>query len=167
MLFFLWPVPMIRQTGSGSLRKRLSRAACRDEKETVRLRSPEGRSGHGKSATRVGVEDARARWAKLVAARNLHIVDVYDADPSGKRQRAFGRVFYTEGNLRRKKTVGKVFVILPFPSWTRNLHLILNGRSNKREPSPIPPLQSPKSARTKHWSLARRSKGFWRANSLS
>ena len=34
---------------------------------------------------------------ELVAARNLHIVDVYDADPSGKRQRAFGRVFYTEG----------------------------------------------------------------------
>jgi hypothetical protein len=34
---------------------------------------------------------------ELVAARNLHIVDVYDAEPDGKRQRAFGRVFYTEG----------------------------------------------------------------------
>jgi len=33
----------------------------------------------------------------LVAARNLHIVDVYDADPNGKRQRSFGRVFYIEG----------------------------------------------------------------------
>ena len=32
----------------------------------------------------------------VVAARNLHIVDVYDADPSGKRQRSFGRVFYIE-----------------------------------------------------------------------
>jgi hypothetical protein len=33
----------------------------------------------------------------LVAARNLHIIDVYDSNSSGKRQRAFGRVFYVEG----------------------------------------------------------------------
>jgi predicted nucleic acid-binding Zn-ribbon protein len=33
----------------------------------------------------------------LVAARNLHIIDVYDLDANGKRQRAFGRVFYVEG----------------------------------------------------------------------
>jgi hypothetical protein len=33
----------------------------------------------------------------LVAARNLHIIDVYDADGDGNRQRAFGRVFYVEG----------------------------------------------------------------------
>ncbi len=33
----------------------------------------------------------------LVAARNLHIIDVYDSDGKGKRQRAFGRVFYVEG----------------------------------------------------------------------
>lgn len=33
----------------------------------------------------------------LMGARNLHIVDVIDADPSGKQTRAFGRVFYTEG----------------------------------------------------------------------
>jgi|SRR5579863_359462 len=45
----------------------------------------------------LNVKDAKSQMGELVAARNLHIVDVYDADPSGKRQRAFGRVFYTEG----------------------------------------------------------------------
>ena len=33
----------------------------------------------------------------LIAARNLHIIDVYDIDGRGKTTRAFGRVFYTEG----------------------------------------------------------------------
>jgi putative zinc finger protein len=33
----------------------------------------------------------------LVVARNLHIIDVYDNDGEGKRQRPFGRIFYTEG----------------------------------------------------------------------
>jgi hypothetical protein len=33
----------------------------------------------------------------LVAARNLHIIDVYDSNAAGKRQPSFGRVFYVEG----------------------------------------------------------------------
>lgn len=33
----------------------------------------------------------------LIAARNLHIIDVYDTDGHGKTSQAFGRVFYTEG----------------------------------------------------------------------
>jgi hypothetical protein len=33
----------------------------------------------------------------LMGARNLHIVDVLDVDSKGKDQRAYGRVFYTEG----------------------------------------------------------------------
>ncbi len=33
----------------------------------------------------------------LVVARNLHIIDVHDRDGAGKSQRAFGRIFYTEG----------------------------------------------------------------------
>jgi signal recognition particle GTPase len=33
----------------------------------------------------------------LIAARNLHIIDVYDTNGQGKTSRAFGRVFYTEG----------------------------------------------------------------------
>jgi len=35
--------------------------------------------------------------SSLVAARNLHIIDVYDSNAAGKRTRAFGRVFYVEG----------------------------------------------------------------------
>ena len=34
---------------------------------------------------------------ELVVARNLHIIDVHDRDGDGKSQRAFGRIFYTEG----------------------------------------------------------------------
>jgi hypothetical protein len=33
---------------------------------------------------------------KLMGARNLHIIDVYDFDGRGKRDKSFGRVFYTE-----------------------------------------------------------------------
>ncbi|HWR36823.1 MAG TPA: hypothetical protein VN622_13220 [Clostridia bacterium] len=33
----------------------------------------------------------------LIAARNLHIIDVYDTDTRGKTSPAFGRMFYTEG----------------------------------------------------------------------
>ena len=33
----------------------------------------------------------------LVVARNLHIIDVHDRDGNGNNQRAFGRIFYTEG----------------------------------------------------------------------
>jgi hypothetical protein len=33
----------------------------------------------------------------LIAARNLHIIDVYDTNGDGRTQKAFGRVFYTEG----------------------------------------------------------------------
>ena len=34
---------------------------------------------------------------ELMAARNLHIVDVFDTDPRGKPRPAFGRIFFTEG----------------------------------------------------------------------
>lgn len=33
----------------------------------------------------------------LMAARNLHIADVFDTDPNSKTRRVFGRIFYTEG----------------------------------------------------------------------
>jgi hypothetical protein len=38
-------------------------------------------------------EDVR----NLMAARNLHITDVFDVDGKGTRRSSFGRVFYTEG----------------------------------------------------------------------
>jgi hypothetical protein len=34
---------------------------------------------------------------EMVTAKNLHIVDVYDADGGGNRKHSFGRVFYVEG----------------------------------------------------------------------
>ena len=34
---------------------------------------------------------------RLMGARNLHITDVFDVDPSGTLRRSFGRVFYAEG----------------------------------------------------------------------
>jgi uncharacterized coiled-coil protein SlyX len=43
------------------------------------------------------LKSATSQMGDLVASRNLHIVDVYDADPNGKRARSFGRVFYVEG----------------------------------------------------------------------
>jgi hypothetical protein len=43
------------------------------------------------------LKSAKLEMGDIVAARNLHIVDVYDAGPSGNRQRSFGRVFYIEG----------------------------------------------------------------------
>ena len=43
------------------------------------------------------LKSAKSEMGELAASRNLHIVDVYDADRNGKRQRSFGRVFYIEG----------------------------------------------------------------------
>jgi hypothetical protein len=43
------------------------------------------------------LKSATSELGDLVAARNLHIVDVYDADGNGRRQQSFGRVFYIEG----------------------------------------------------------------------
>jgi hypothetical protein len=43
------------------------------------------------------LQSARSEIGQLISARNLHIVDVRDAEPGGKQQTAFGRVFYVEG----------------------------------------------------------------------
>jgi hypothetical protein len=45
----------------------------------------------------LNLKGSASEIGSLVAARNLHIVDVYDADPSGKQHRSFGRVLYVEG----------------------------------------------------------------------
>jgi len=42
-------------------------------------------------------QPAKGQLSDLVTARNLHIVDVYDADGGGQRKASFGRVFYVEG----------------------------------------------------------------------
>jgi len=43
------------------------------------------------------LQSEKGQIADILAARNLHIVDVYDADADGKRQRSVGRVFYIVG----------------------------------------------------------------------
>jgi len=43
------------------------------------------------------LQSARNEIGDLISARNLHIVDVHDSEPGGKRQQAFGRIFYVEG----------------------------------------------------------------------
>jgi hypothetical protein len=55
------------------------------------------------SATNESLDQAKKLLAadrdirNLMSARNLHITDVYDINEKGKANRAFGRVFYTEG----------------------------------------------------------------------
>lgn len=46
-----------------------------------------------RQALSLGGKEAR----DLIAARNLHIIDVYDTNTRGKTGPAFGRIFYTEG----------------------------------------------------------------------
>jgi hypothetical protein len=43
------------------------------------------------------VIDTGAQARDLIVARNLQIIDVYDRDGNGNPQRAFGRIFFTEG----------------------------------------------------------------------
>jgi hypothetical protein len=58
---------------------------------------------------------------ELMGARNLHITDVYDFDGRGRRDKSFGRVFYTEGkslifyafDLAQKSPASKV----TFQAW--------------------------------------------------
>jgi hypothetical protein len=76
----------------------------------------------------------------IVGARNLHIIDVYDAGPEGTRSKSFARAFYTEGkslifyayDLPARRTENGRFA---FTAWgerngdkktVRNLGILLN-----------------------------------------
>lgn len=83
-------------------------AKARTDKSTsdavVALQETELRNLHSKLADQDAAlnqqEELAARGSDvrdLVIARNLHIIDVHDRDGDGKSQRAFGRIFYTEG----------------------------------------------------------------------
>jgi predicted nucleic acid-binding Zn-ribbon protein len=69
-------------------------AAQQNESERLRAKLEETESSLQRE---LDLKSAKTEMGDLAAARNLHIVDVYDADPNGKRQRSFGRVFYNEG----------------------------------------------------------------------
>ena len=62
------------------------------EELTAKLETTESDLQHERD-----LKSAKSEMGDVLAARNLHIVDVYDADGSGRRQRSFGRVFYIEG----------------------------------------------------------------------
>jgi hypothetical protein len=59
------------------------RKKAADQEQLLRQQEEFARSG----------DDVR----QLVVARNLHIIDVHDRNGNGQSQRAFGRIFYTEG----------------------------------------------------------------------
>ncbi len=63
------------------------RSRLREAEQTAIANTPESQ----------GFDDAEARG--LFGARDLHIVDVYDVESSGKTRRTYGRVFYVEKKL--------------------------------------------------------------------
>jgi hypothetical protein len=94
------------QTRTSQLQAELekSRADKSTNDVTVALQETELRELRKKVDEQAGLlrqqEELTARGSDvrdLVVARNLHIIDVHDRDGDGKSQRAFGRIFYTEG----------------------------------------------------------------------
>jgi hypothetical protein len=80
------------RTSEYAARLELAQKAIRAEANTT----PTVASGLEPLAPRSD-EPSPSEIGSLVAARNLHIIDVYDSNAAGARQRAFGRVFYVEG----------------------------------------------------------------------
>ncbi len=66
----------------------------------------------------------------IIGARNLHIVDVYDADAKGHTKRPFARAFYTEGK-------SLVFYAYDLPAQRGNAQLsyVAWGQKNGRQSS--------------------------------
>jgi hypothetical protein len=87
------------ESETGSLRQRLadSEVKLTAQQRITEQVSEKLQTTEANLQQELSLKDAKNRMGELVAARNLHIVDVYDSDPNGKRQRAFGRVFYEEG----------------------------------------------------------------------
>lgn len=80
---------------------KLHQAELRAEEERAMVASLEWklRAAEQESArTSVGT-DKEFDSRNLLGARDLHIVDVYDVDSSGKNRRTYGRVFYIEKKL--------------------------------------------------------------------
>jgi hypothetical protein len=83
-----------------SLQKAESKAAAQEVQITL-AKADKEKLAEELVSEKAGAEQARALLAankdgqSLLAARNLHIVDVYDADTQGKRK-SFGRIFYVE-----------------------------------------------------------------------
>jgi len=92
------------QESEGQLRdlqNKLQAAVAREENQSLALNALRQKVHNAEEETNVatasGIQDADAR--DLFGARDLHIVDVYDVDGSGKTKRTFGRVYYAEKKL--------------------------------------------------------------------
>jgi len=72
-----------------------SAAEARDR--IAHLAQISGKTSAPASAAEPRVTDAEAR--QIFGARDLHIVDVYDIDRSGKTRRTYGRVYYVNRSL--------------------------------------------------------------------
>jgi anti-sigma factor RsiW len=80
------------------------KASASDKETELTVVESENRDLHDKlSQQEASVDRERELMADgreirdLIAARNLHIIDVYDTSGQGLTQKSFGRVFYTEG----------------------------------------------------------------------
>ncbi len=60
----------------------------------------------------------------VIAARNLHIIDVYDTDGEGKTKKAFGRAFYTEGKSLAHRTENAKYAYYAWGKSDGNDHAI-------------------------------------------
>jgi len=72
---------------------------------------------------------AHSSYDSLIASRNLHIVDVYDTNNKGGRQKAFGRVFFVEG-----KSLVFYAYDLPAPKGGKDFTFQLWGEGGGSEP---------------------------------
>jgi Putative zinc-finger len=70
--------------------------ALAEQREIEQLRSDAAAKGANLDREREMLSAGR-EIRDLIAARNLHIIDVYDTNIDGRTSKAFGRVFYTEG----------------------------------------------------------------------
>ncbi|MGB9072393.1 MAG: hypothetical protein WCC22_06950 [Terriglobales bacterium] len=95
-----------RQRQLGEMNNDLERLRSSNERNAAIIGDQEARLGELSAQLRTATESsdrdrqlmANGRDIRdLMGARNLHIVDVYDADDRGRTKKAFGRVFYTEG----------------------------------------------------------------------
>jgi hypothetical protein len=85
------------------LQSRLQFAMERTEQERRNADSLKSRLDLADHAARTHLAEGRgfseAESKSLFGARDLHIVDVYDVDSSGKTKRTYGRVYYAEKRL--------------------------------------------------------------------
>jgi hypothetical protein len=94
-----------RQRQVGEMNNDLERLRSSNERNAAIIGDQEARLGELSAQLRTATESldrerqlmANGRDIRdLIGARNLHIIDVYDADDRGRAKKAFGRVFYTK-----------------------------------------------------------------------